>query len=286
MNELRPLSFGEILDGAISMFRRHFGLFFQLSAILMTLPVALAVYVAARLFLTFAENPIAGIVTLLPVLLVLLFASLLLEAATVRAISDSYLGEPLSFRRSLAFGLAKLWPLVLVGLSKALILALVAAGVAAVVTVAGIVLQRAGAGAIGVLAVVALGVAGVGLWVWAWAGYAVTTQVIVLQPLETSLDALGHSWRLTRGNRSKVFGLQFLAYLLFSLLPSWIFQALGLVLIARSPGIGVAALVLQVLVPVLFAPAIACVLTLTYYDLRVRREGFDLQLLQQQLGVA
>ena len=36
--------------------------------------------------------------------------------------------------------------------------------------------------------------------------------------------------------------------------------------------------------PVVLTPIVPCVLTLAYYDLRVRREGFDLQLLSDQLG--
>jgi hypothetical protein len=31
-------------------------------------------------------------------------------------------------------------------------------------------------------------------------------------------------------------------------------------------------------------PLLSCVLTLVYYDLRVRREGFDLQVLSEQLS--
>jgi hypothetical protein len=37
--------------------------------------------------------------------------------------------------------------------------------------------------------------------------------------------------------------------------------------------------------PIVCAPLIVSALTLLYYDLRVRREGFDLQLLSQRLGV-
>jgi hypothetical protein len=44
--------------------------------------------------------------------------------------------------------------------------------------------------------------------------------------------------------------------------------------------VGVAAL------PMVLTPILSCVYTLMYYDLRVRREGFDLQLLGQQLGPA
>jgi hypothetical protein len=40
------------------------------------------------------------------------------------------------------------------------------------------------------------------------------------------------------------------------------------------------------LVTLLIYPLIACVFTLFYYDLRVRKEGFDLEVLSGQLGIA
>jgi hypothetical protein len=38
--------------------------------------------------------------------------------------------------------------------------------------------------------------------------------------------------------------------------------------------------------PIALAPIIPCILTLAYYDLRVKREGFDLQLLGEQMGIS
>ena len=40
MSDLRPMEFGEILDGTFTLFRRHFTLFLRLSLIVMTVPVA------------------------------------------------------------------------------------------------------------------------------------------------------------------------------------------------------------------------------------------------------
>ena len=37
--------------------------------------------------------------------------------------------------------------------------------------------------------------------------------------------------------------------------------------------------------PLILTPVLAAVITLMYYDLRVRREAFDLQVLGQQLGI-
>ena len=37
--------------------------------------------------------------------------------------------------------------------------------------------------------------------------------------------------------------------------------------------------------PIVMTPLLACVFTLMYYDLRVRREAFDLEVLGRQLGI-
>ena len=38
------------------------------------------------------------------------------------------------------------------------------------------------------------------------------------------------------------------------------------------------------LLGIVLAPILPCALTLAYYDLRVRREAFDIQILSEQLG--
>jgi hypothetical protein len=113
-------------------------------------------------------------------------------------------------------------------------------------------------------------------------GYAVVTEVAAL---ERSSDALRRSWELTRGFRWKTLGLWVIALALLA----------GLAIGAGFLAAGVEALlgngealstVVVALVSLLIYPLLSCVLTLFYYDLRVRKEGFDLEMLSQQLGAA
>jgi hypothetical protein len=50
-----------------------------------------------------------------------------------------------------------------------------------------------------------------------------------------------------------------------------------------DPGTSKALAVILALVPIVLTPLLSCVFTLLYYDLRIRREGFDLQILSQHL---
>src|SRR5439155_10300287 len=48
MSDLRPMEFGEVLDGAFTMYRRNFGLFFRLSVAISAVPAALFLYLQFR----------------------------------------------------------------------------------------------------------------------------------------------------------------------------------------------------------------------------------------------
>jgi hypothetical protein len=285
MADIRPMNFGEVLDGSLVLYRRHFGLFLKLAVITLAVPVLLLVYFSARLLGSFlTQTPNMGALWLfLPVGILYYLASLVLTAGTVRIISDSYLGRAPQLRDALALGLSKLWGLVGVGLGKGAILFLATLAAGAVTAVTAVMTK--GAGALAVVLLVALIAASVWFVIFVLCGYGVTTPVVVLEELGSSFDAFGRSWELTRGFRGKVLGLGVVAFLLFNALPSWVLQGLAALARATVPGLAIGLGALAAIVPVLLTPAIAAVITLMYYDLRVRREAFDLQVLSQRLGI-
>jgi hypothetical protein len=285
MADIRPMNFGEILDGSLVMYRRHFWLFLKLAVIVLAVPVLLFVYFGARwqsAFLTPTPNP-SGLLLLFPIGILYYLASLVLTAGTVRIISDAYLGRVPQLQDALSLGLSKLGALVAVGLGKFAIvfLCVIAAGI----VVAALGLMAKGIGAVGVVFVIAALVVAVWLVAYVLCGYGVTTPIVVLEELGSSFDSFRRSWELTRGFRAKVAGLSVVAGLLFNALPSWVLQVPVALTRATMPGVSIAFAALATIVPVILAPAIAAVITLMYYDLRVRREAFDLQVLGQRLGI-
>jgi hypothetical protein len=72
-------------------------------------------------------------------------------------------------------------------------------------------------------------------------------------------------------------------FLFTALLPWFVVFGVGQVLGPTSP-LQPFLSVLSVAMGVVLAPILPCALTLLYYDSRVRREAFDLQILSQQLG--
>ena len=284
MADLRPMNFGEVLDASLSIFRRHFGLFLQLSVVVMAVPLAVFVFFTTRLATDFMIRPIAAVLTFVPVILVYYLASLVLTAATVRVISDSYLGREPRFRDAIGLGMGRIWPLFLVGLGKSVLLGLIIVGLGIVGAV--LVPVTKAAPAVGALGVAALVIVGAWFLIYVACGYGVTTPVVVLEDLPSPFDAFGRSWELTRGSKLRVLGFALVAFLLFNSIPSLVLQAIAAAVQKQSPLIGLPVLVVAHAVPMLLLPIISCVFTLMYYDLRVRREAFDLQILGQQLGIA
>ena len=294
MADLRPMEFGEILDGALSLFRRHFGLFLKLSLAVMWLPIALGVYWRVRFLGLQAANPEQAAALLQGELVsfslwalvwALVYGAglLLLTAGSIRIIADSYLGREPQFGDALGFGVGKIVPLFLVGLGKSLLLILIGVLCGVVIAVTAAVGKALGPGVV-ILGVFAEVVATVWLVVYVATGYMVTTPTVVLENLPSSFDSFGRSWELTRGARGRIFGLVFVGTLIAGFLPQIVLSALGGLVTELLPAFVLPWTIVAAALPIVLTPIVPCILTLAYYDLRVRREGFDLQLLSEQLG--
>lgn len=246
--QFRPLSIGEILDGAFSIYRRIFGTLITIAIVCQGIPSLLSVY-----------TQLSGGVFFNPGLYLLTvalsgFGGLFAAGATLRAISETYLGREPSFTSALVYAARKAWRLFVAGLFKSIVVFLAYL----LFVIPGIIVA---------------------------CGYAVVAQVAVLEDQRTPSDPLGRSWFLTKGFKGRAFALYFIVLVLIYIIP---FTAAG-VITAMNPGlfsnptaIVVVAIATQVL-SLLIYPLYTCVFTLFYYDLRVRKEAFDLEYLGRQL---
>ena len=275
MADLKPMDIGEILDGALTIFRRHFLLFMKVGIITLWFPVALTIY------LELAGGTEQHIILALIVNVIRYFAGLFLTASAIRIIADSYLGRRPELSDALAMGGSKIMPLFLVGLGKGLLLGVIAAVIAVFAAIA--FPRVATGGAAGLFAVLLTTLVGCWFIVYVACGYAVTTPVVVLEELNASSDAFGRSWDLTRGFKLKIF-LIFLVAMVVVFVPGIAIGGLGAALTPDARMLGQAIEILSAALPILLTPLFSCVLTLVYYDLRVRREAFDLEVLSEQLG--
>lgn len=251
--EFRELGLGEIIDIAFTLLKRHFSVLFGIAVITQGVPVVLAAY------LQFA-GPMTTHLGLWTVWLVLTsIGGLLLSAATLHAVSRAYLGGEPDIQESLSYALTCVVPLCVAGLVKYLAIT----GTAMLTFI--------------VLCIPAVIVA---------CGYALVPQIIVLERPAAATDALGRSWALTKGFKGKVFLLWITVYALIYV-PQIAFGIMaGLAEIAGLSFVAAPMQVMGALILLPLYPLIGCAFTLLYYDLRLRKEAFDLELLEEQMAAS
>lgn len=244
--QIRALSVGEILDGAFTIFGRQFGVLMGILVVCLGLPIAFFVYT----FLALSAGVVTALTGLLMFLALLGFfvGGLTAAGAIVHVVSEAYLGRSPAVGDALQFALGKIWRLLASGIAKYLLIGLALL----LLIVPGIIVA---------------------------CGYAVVAQVVVLEE-GPALGALRRSWQLTKGFKGKALVLGFIIYVLASL-PGMAMQFVG----AFVPEWALALNAGGQLVGFVLYPLIACTFTLFYYDLRVRKEAFDLEHLSRQLGV-
>jgi hypothetical protein len=270
---MRPLNLGETLDASIKIVRARWKTLATVM-IVIALPLELAniliissttdVYQTGSLFsasetskTTYSDSGAyaAGQVAVIA----LAFLSYLLgNVACYRAVADTYMGRETSARASLSFAAgrlgATLWLTIL------LFVGLVAGFIALFVP---------------------------GIWlVIAW---SVALPVMLVEG-KGGPGALGRSFRLVEGRWWATAGRFLVAYILVFVIAgvaSGLISALASGLVSDT---STGALILEragsFLVSLVTTPFIAAVTTLVYFDLRVRKEGFDLALLAERMGGA
>ncbi len=244
--QLRPLSIGEILDGALVLLRRHFTLVLGIAVVCEGIPTAMDVYID----LTGGGSQNPGL-SLLDRLLTLV-GSVLVTGATVRVVSEAYLGRTPLFGDAMRFAGSRFG------------------------TILGANIMS---GFLTVLATLALVIPGIVVA----CGYSVAAEAAALESGSAG-EALRRSWDLTKGFRWKALalGVVSIGLILVVYLGAGV---LGGILGAIMGGLDTVLAVFAACVSLLIYPVISCVFTLFYYDLRVRKEGFDLEMLSRQLGL-
>jgi hypothetical protein len=293
---LRPLGFGEILDGAFQLYRRHFATIF-LTALIPTVPLIALLGGWLGPFLRMDEGAAdfgaVGILFLWIVMAAVGYA--LMYAALARQFSQAYTGGEVSvedgYRRALKAFPSVVAAVILVGVGAFAVLFALMMVTGIVVAV---VLPTAGAGAGLVLAVILLLIL-VPVILVAYLGVIAAT-VGVLPPVVVErlgpLDAIGRWLSLARGAVWRVLGIT-LVSLLVVVLPALALGmgvGLGTGVMTDPDAMSSTAMWLQhalsMMVSALTYPFLVATFVLLYYDRRVRVEALDVQIAAEGLRAA
>ncbi len=266
--DLRPLSLGELLDRTFFLYRRNFLLFIGIAAIPYLFVLAIVFFPGLFFYglpgraAVSSSAQIAGMIVggiLLFASAIAVFVAFLYSAgASVMAVSEIYAGRITTIRGAFRMVRGK------------------AGAIFGVMVLSGLILMG------GLLALVIPGL-------YLLCRIPVATAATLVEDVGPA-EAIRRSFDLTRG----FAGRASLIYLLAAALTygvGLLFQIPWFILMAMSGGQShltilwtILGQVGNVLGGVLIAPVNAIAFTLFYYDLRVRKEAFDLQMMMQAIG--
>jgi hypothetical protein len=270
--DLRPMTLGEVLDRTFTLYRQNFMLFAGIAAFPYLL-LLIFNFGALILGLGIKPGPSTTAAPNLPtagmfggILLGALggaFLSLLMigiaQAATIFAVSELYLGRQTTVRDSYSAAKGNIWKVVAVIIITAI------------------------AATIGLLFFVIPGV-------YLWCRLAVSVPATVVEK-DSPVGALERSMELTRGYGGQMFLLLLLVVVIQSVvggvlqLPGTVYTMMAMIA-KHQPSAGVMAYnyISAYVAQVLVGPIGAISASLMYYNLRVRKEGFDIQHLMNTLN--
>jgi hypothetical protein len=260
---LRPLTTGELLDRTFSLYRSHFGLFLGIFALPHLIVLAFqCVGIAFQSPGNQLTNVFMTLVWSMGALILTVIVSAASQAATVVAVSQVHLDRSASIGDS--FSKVKGEIAGVIGMSF-----LVGLGVGA-----------------GLIALIVPGILLALMW----------SLAIPVKVLENrgATDAMSRSSDLTKGDRGRIFVI-WLLFIVMSIGLAFLLQwpielAAGVAsrgaLQRVAPGWQVASLVAQFVSECLVGPLGTIAFSLVYYDERVRKEAFDLQLMMTTLDAA
>ena len=303
----RSMGVGELLDATFSLYRRNFLLIAAISAIVQVPYGALSFLLfqvtgANRLLrspfsgFTFTPgqsqeitqqqvndllNAFAGFlaVTLILALVSVFIVLPLATAATTRAVSDRYLDRDASVGAAYGAALRRLRALIwqsLILIAAVVVAYAVLIGLIIALTIAG------GAGA-GLGALVLFVIAVVPFLIFVYVRTSLAVPAIVLENV-SGWRGLKRSWSLVRGVGWRMLGIRLLVLLITGLISGVLvalisIAGIGLDLNGQLAVRQAASAVAQVFV----GPVTYIAVTLLYYDTRIRKEGFDIEMLAQSL---
>lgn len=264
MPQMRPLSVGELLDSSFAAVRRNFG-----TLVLCTLVVVVPLAILDTLIqasttdysfdfttpTTLYQDEGAYYAGLLSSRLLGVVGSTLATAACLRALGGALVGDKVGTRTSLGYAARRLGPLLWVAILYALAL------------VGGLLLLLVGA-------------------IWTFVLFVLATPAVLFED-QRGLAAMRRSRDLIADHWWRVFGVLLVMYLIVAVLQGSLVLVLTGVVLVNSDNEVLNAVILtaaNIIGLAISLPLLAAVTTHIYFDLRVRKEGFDLQLLAQRIG--
>jgi hypothetical protein len=255
---LGAMTVGDILDRGLKLLFSRFWayVFIQVAALFPVLLLEIAAVVTLQTSVSQPRPEVA--VTYLGFVFGVLVAAMILQplatGAALKVIAEEYVGRHISAGAAFGFTLSRFRPLIIASILTGLVILF------------------------GLFLLIIPGI------IWA-ISYSFVAQSVVLENLGAS-DSMDRSAALAYGHRWRIFGLSILIFIVWLILEIGV-AILGLMFPSDSPttGFNMTSALIHVFadfaVGVIVASYGAICMTLMYFDLRVRKEGFDLEIAVQ-----
>jgi len=260
MNELyralRPMSVGDILNRAVALYRDNFAKFIgvilpgKFFIVIITLVVSTILTADDSTLGALPNNKAFQHAGNFPIIILTYFIESIVIAAGAIIISERFLDRDISIANSYRNVLVQLFPLI-------------GAVVASTIVIS--------------IGLFLCAIPGLIFMVW----YSLISQVVMIEG-EGGLGAMKRSKYLVAGYFLKVFGIIILV---------WIAEMLFLNIVSvlastatRMVTLKIVGSFLSVLAFILIEPFKIAAITMLYYDLRIRKEGFDLEIMAEELA--
>ena len=297
--ELRPLTLGELLDRAFALYRRNFWLFAGIMIVPACLLVPAGVYYLRSNGLSIPWQPRSPQPHGAAFTLGLIFADWIIyavaQSATTYAVADAYLGRAATVRGSYGRIRGHFWRIIGVSLNVGLrvfglMLLLVFGAAVAGGALVGLSRQAISSVAAGFLVVV-LVLAAFALTIAFSMRYALSLPAALIEEIKGSAS-IRRSVLLSDGRRGQIFLAVLLGILLIYAV-AFLFQGPFYAAVAVTGMKGHLPLWMALAMSVsgaigeaIAGPLLMIILVIFYYDVRIRKEAFDLQQMMASLPEA
>jgi hypothetical protein len=245
---------GALLDRAFRLYTSNFSLMLGITAAAYVPFYLIMVVIESRVGIN-VQAPSGGLSTLLfQIVFMILWASIafpIASGAATYAISERYLGNEVTIGEALGLALSRFWTLSL-------------AQITATIRVM-----------FGFLLLIVPGI----LWMLS---YALIVPAVLIEG-QKATPSLRRSRDLVKGQRGKVFCVMFIINLLQGILALGVSMISGMIFNSDSAGGAVLHSAMNNLLSIFLTPLGIVATILLYYDMRIRKEGFDLEMLSRAI---
>jgi hypothetical protein len=254
MPRFEAMTTGVLLDRAFRLYTSNFSLMLGITAAAYVPFYLIMVIIESRVGVN-VQAPSGGLSTLLfQIVFMILWASIafpIAGGAATYAISERYLGNEVTIGEALRLALSRFWTLSI-------------AQITATIRVM-----------FGFLLLVVPGI----LWMLS---YTLIVPAVLIEG-QNATPSLRRSRDLVKGHRGKVFCVMFIVNLLQGFLALGVSMVSGMLFNSDSAGGAVLNSAMNNLLSIFLTPLGIVATILLYYDMRIRNEGFDLEMLSRAI---